>query len=63
MGFIGFILFADIFILEFISEKLNRVIIMTKQLIISVNLIGESALLNSCRITAPSLISSTGVSQ
>jgi hypothetical protein len=48
---------------QFVGEELNGMVIMTQQLVVSIDLVGESALLSDLISTAPSLISSTGVSQ
>lgn len=63
LGFEGFILFPDVLVVELVGEELHGVVVMTDQFVVTVDLVGESAFLDEERGTAPSLMSSTGVSQ
>lgn len=63
MNLSSLILLPDIFIVEIISVKLSRMIVVIHKLIVSVDLICESAFLDKRNSTAPSLMSSTGVWQ
>lgn len=63
MGLGTLILFADLLIQQLISKKLEGVIVVAEQLVISIDLISKSAFLDSVNGTAPSFMSSTGVLQ
>ena len=63
IGFCGLILFADVFIGQFVSEELHGVVIVAEEFVVPIDLIGESAFLGVVKGTAPSLMSSTGVWQ
>jgi hypothetical protein len=57
------VLLADVSVLELVGEELGGVVVMGDELVITIDLVSESAFLNRARSTAPSLMSSTGVSQ
>jgi len=57
------VLLADVFISHFVVVKLHGVVVVTQELVVSVNLVSESAFLGEGLSTAPSLMSSTGVWQ
>ena len=59
----GFILPADVSVVELVGKELSGVVVMRDEFVVTVDLVGEPAFLNEVRNTAPSLMSSTGVSQ
>jgi hypothetical protein len=59
----GLVLPADVSVVELVGEELGGVVVMGDELVITVDLVGKPAFLNIGWSTAPSLISSTGVSQ
>lgn len=63
LGVNTFVVLADILVVKVVGEELERVVVVTEQLVVSVYLIGKSAFLDKKSITAPSLMSSTGVWQ
>lgn len=59
----GLVLPADVSVVELVGEELGGVVVMGDELVVAVDLVGEPAFLRGGGGTAPSLISSTGVSQ
>lgn len=49
--------------MELVGEELSRVVVMGDELVVAVDLVSKPAFLNRRSNTAPSLMSSTGVSQ
>ena len=62
-GFGSLILFADVFVHEFVAEELHGVVVVVEEFVVSVDLVGEASFLGRGLGTAPSLIRVTGVSQ
>jgi hypothetical protein len=63
LGLEGLVLPADELVVEFVGEELDGVVVMRDEFVVAVDLVGEAAFLRGGRGTAPSLMSSTGVSQ
>lgn len=63
LGLEGLVLLADELVVQLVGEELDGVVVMRDQLVVAVDLVREPALLRGGRGTAPSLMSSTGVSQ
>lgn len=59
----GLVLPADVSVVELVGEELGGVVVMGDELVVAIDLVSESAFLNGGSNTAPSLMSSTGVSQ
>jgi hypothetical protein len=59
----GLVLLADVSVVELVGEELSGVVVMRDEFVVAVDLVSEPAFLNEWRNTAPSLMSSTGVSQ
>ena len=63
LGLEGLVLLADELVVELVGEELDGVVVMRDELVVAVDLVGEPAFLRGGGSTAPSLMSSTGVSQ
>lgn len=57
------VLLSDVLIVEIVGVELRGMIVVIEELVVSVNLVCESAFLDGGNGTAPSLMSSTGVWQ
>lgn len=58
-----FVVLADLFVVDFVGEELCGVVVVVEQFVVAVDLVGEAPFLGGGCLTAPSLMSSTGVSQ
>ena len=62
LGLERLVLTTNVFVVQFVGEQLNGMIVMGNEFIVTVDLVCKSAFLTDKRLTAPSLMSSTGVS-
>lgn len=63
MSFSSFVLLSDVLIVKVIGVELGGVVVVIEEFVVPVDLIGKSAFLDEMGVTAPSLMSSTGVWQ